>query len=348
MTATRGATNASRAASRNADFPLTLPRDDRAGRSIALQRGVVRKSATIDGGGIHPARRRRDDRYDGHGTTVRTPVRRSPYHAPGLGDGGPDAPTRHADARAARDCSRCWVARALPAAAAQNDYPAKDSGYHNYPEMVQTLMDAQAAYPDIVRVFSIGDSYQGRAILAAEVSDHVGTDEGEPEVMFDGAASRPRAPVGRDAPVHPPAADQHSTAGPAPLASGSPTSWTADASGSSRWSTPTACEYDLGGDPYRSWRKNRQPNPGSSAVGTDLNRNYDYAWSRAPSRARAPSTTAAPAPFSAPETRAMRDFVLSRRVGRRPAHPDPHLVPHRGRVRALALRLHAPRTCRRT
>ena len=43
-----------------------------------------------------------------------------------------------------------------PTLAAQNDYPAKDSGYHNYPEMVQALKAAEAAHPDIVRVFSIG------------------------------------------------------------------------------------------------------------------------------------------------------------------------------------------------
>ena len=57
-----------------------------------------------------------------------------------------------------------------PIAAAQNDYPARDSGYHDYPEMVRALLDAQAAHPDIVRVFSIGKSYQGRTIWAAEVS----------------------------------------------------------------------------------------------------------------------------------------------------------------------------------
>ena len=41
---------------------------------------------------------------------------------------------------------------------------------------------------------------------------------------------------------------------------------------------PDGFQYDLGGEPYRAWRKNRQPNAGSSAIGTDLNRNYDYRW----------------------------------------------------------------------
>ena len=30
--------------------------------------------------------------------------------------------------------------------------------------------------------------------------------------------------------------------------------------------------------PYCAWRKNRQPNAGTSAIGTDLNRNYGYRW----------------------------------------------------------------------
>ena len=34
----------------------------------------------------------------------------------------------------------------------------------------------------------------------------------------------------------------------------------------------------------RLWRKNRGNNAGSSCVGTDLNRNYDYNWSGEPSR----------------------------------------------------------------
>ena len=70
-------------------------------------------------------------------------------------------------------------------AAAAADFPAKDSRYHNYAEMVATLQAAQAAHPDIVKVISIGKSYQGRDIWAVKVSDNVETDEAEPEVMFD-------------------------------------------------------------------------------------------------------------------------------------------------------------------
>ena len=199
------------------------------------------------------------------------------------------------------------------AAAAQNDYPAKDAGYHSYPEMVQTLMDAQAAYPDIVRVFSLGDSYQGRAILAAEVSDHVGIDEGEPEVMFDGL-HHAREHLSGEMPLY----ILRLLTSQYGKTSALGKRVTHIVNTRRIWIipmvNPDGLEYDLGGDPYRSWRKNRQPNPGSSAVGTDLNRNYSTAWSRAP---RSPSSInyRGARPFSAPETRAVRDFVLSRRVG---------------------------------
>src|SRR4051794_41832521 len=41
---------------------------------------------------------------------------------------------------------------------------------------------------------------------------------------------------------------------------------------------PDGGEYDIASGSYPSWRKKRQPNTGSSAVGTDLNRNWDYKW----------------------------------------------------------------------
>ena len=98
-------------------------------------------------------------------------------------------------------------------------------------------------------------------------------------------------------------------------ASGSPGSSTAGASGSSPWSTRTAWSTTSGGDPYRSWRKNRQPNPGSS-----VRRHRPQSQLRlrlVGRRLRDPASInyRGPAPFSAPETQAIRDFVLSRRVG---------------------------------
>lgn len=201
---------------------------------------------------------------------------------------------------------------AVPASAA--DFPAKDSRYHNYAEMVAELDDAVADHPDIVRKFSIGKSYQGRDIWAVKISDNVGTDESEPEVFFDGLHH----------------AREHLTVEQA-LAI---VEWLTDGYGTNDRITnivnkreifvvpmvnPDGGEYDLTGSPYKAWRKNRQPNAGSSAVGTDLNRNYDYRWGccGGSSGSKSANTYRGPNAFSAPETRAIRDFIDSRVVAGR-------------------------------
>ena len=41
---------------------------------------------------------------------------------------------------------------------------------------------------------------------------------------------------------------------------------------------PDGAEYDVATGSYRMWRKNRQPTPGSSSIGTDTNRNFGFRW----------------------------------------------------------------------
>ncbi len=191
------------------------------------------------------------------------------------------------------------------------DFPTYDAGYHTYAEMVAEIEAAQAAYPDIVELRSIGKSQQGRDLWVAKISDNVATDEPEPEVLFDslhharehlsleqtlailrwlteGYASDPRI---KDI------VDTHEI-------------WIVFAV------NPDGAEYDLTGSPYRGWRKNRQPNPGSTAIGTDINRNYGYHWAccGGSSATKSASTYHGSSAFSTPESRAMRDFIASRRV----------------------------------
>ncbi len=203
---------------------------------------------------------------------------------------------------------------AAPAPAAGADFPAKDTLYHNYAEMVAEIQAVEAARPDIVDVFSIGTSHRGLDIWAAKVSDNVATDEDEPEVLFDA--------------VH--HAREHFTLEQAlylfnTLVNdyGVDPAVTGLVDNREVWIifmlNPDGAEYDLGGDPYRAWRKNRQPHPTSRYVGTDLNRNYDYRWGCCGGSSGNPAsiTYRGWRPFSAPEARAMRDFVNSRVVGGR-------------------------------
>jgi hypothetical protein len=201
---------------------------------------------------------------------------------------------------------------AAPAAAAEPDFPASNSGYHNWPELVAEIQKAAADYPSIVSVFSIGTSYEGRDIWMAKVSDNVADDEAEPEVLVDALHH----------------AREHLTTEQALALLG----WLTTGYGSDDTVTrlvdnretfiifalnPDGMRYDLTGDPYRAWRKNRQRDSSGNAMYTDLNRNYDYRWGccGGSSGSRSSITYRGPAPFSAPEARAMRDFVNSRVVG---------------------------------
>jgi hypothetical protein len=194
------------------------------------------------------------------------------------------------------------------------DFPSYDARYHTYAEMVAEITQAQTDHPDIVALRSIGKSYKGRDIWTAKVSDNVATDEAEPEVLFD-SLHHAREHLSLEQSL---AVLRWLTNG-----YGTDTRITSIVDTREIWIVfavnPDGAEYDLTGSPYRAWRKNRQPNPGSTAIGTDLNRNYGYHWAccGGSSSKKSASTYHGPSAFSAPETRAMRDFMSSRRVGGR-------------------------------
>jgi murein tripeptide amidase MpaA len=72
---------------------------------------------------------------------------------------------------------------------------------------------------------------------------------------------------------------------------------------------PDGREYVQTVDPW--WRKNRVPNPGSSCLGVDINRNYDFLWSSdiGTSDNACSDTFHGPAAFSEPETRNVRSLL---------------------------------------
>ncbi len=201
---------------------------------------------------------------------------------------------------------------AAPAAA--SEFPKGWEGYHSYTELTTEVAQVAAAHPDIVSLFSIGQSYKGRQLWAVKVSDNVTVDENEPELLFDGTHHSDEH-MGVEMTLH----IFH---------------WLVDGYGKDTRITnivntrevyivflvnPDGAEYDIHGGRYWYWRKNRQPNPGTSAIGTDLNRNYGYRWGLGGRTSANPLaiTYHGPRPFSAPETRAMRDFLASRVVNGR-------------------------------
>ncbi len=192
------------------------------------------------------------------------------------------------------------------------DFPAADSQYHNYTEMTAEINSLVAAYPSIVQKLSVGTSYEGRDIILLKVSDNVATDENEPEVMF----------------THHQHAREHLTVEMALYTLhqllenyGTDTRITNLVNSREIWLlpdlNPDGGEYDIATGSYRSWRKNRQPNSGSSNVGTDLNRNWAYLWGccGGSSTSTSSETYRGPSAESAPEVKKVADFVRSRRVG---------------------------------
>ena len=202
---------------------------------------------------------------------------------------------------------------ASPATAAAADFPRGWEGYHTYAEMSSDVAATAAAHPSIVQRFAVGTSYQGRTVWAVKISDHVATDENEPEVLFDGLTHSDEH-MGLEMTLR----IMH---------------WLADGYGKDARITnivnsrevwiilavnPDGAEYDIAGGTFHYWRKNRQPNAGTTAIGTDLNRNFGYRWGMAEGRTSknpAAITYTGPSAFSAPETRNVRDFLASRVVG---------------------------------
>lgn len=206
---------------------------------------------------------------------------------------------------------------ALPAAtpARAADYPGRDARYHSYPEMVSHIKTAAAEHPEIVRVFSVGESHQGRKLWVAEVSDNPGTDEGEPEVLFDGL-HHAREHLSAEMTIY----ILDLLTGHYGKSTDLGKRITRLVDRRRTWIVfmvnPDGLQFDLGGSPYRSWRRNRQPTPGSGRVGTDLNRNYGYRFGCCGGSSGNPGAWnyRGPQAWSAPETRALRDFIGSRVV----------------------------------
>ncbi|MER6214868.1 M14 family metallopeptidase [Streptomyces sp. NPDC001674] len=192
------------------------------------------------------------------------------------------------------------------------DFPSADSRYHNYAEANAEIDQRIAQYPGIMSKQVIGKSYQGRDIVAIKISDNVATDENEPEVLFTAHQhAREHLTVEMALYLLKEFGSQYGTDPRITNMVNSREIWIVPDL------NPDGGEYDIATGSYRSWRKNRQPNSGSTAVGTDLNRNWDYKWGccGGSSSSKSSETYRGPSAASAPEVKVVSDFVRSRIVG---------------------------------
>ncbi|MGW7271174.1 M14 family metallopeptidase [Streptomyces sp. NPDC054864] len=192
------------------------------------------------------------------------------------------------------------------------DFPSADARYHNYAEMNAEIDQRIAAHPTLMSKRVIGKSYSGRDIVAIKISDNVGTDEAEPEVLFTHHQhAREHLTVEMALYLLRELGDDYGTDARIKKMVDEREIWIVPDM------NPDGGEYDIATGSYRSWRKNRQPNSGSSSVGTDLNRNWNYKWGccGGSSGSTGSETYRGRAGESAPEVKVVADFVRGRVVG---------------------------------
>ncbi|MFT2018380.1 M14 family metallopeptidase [Streptomyces sp. 796.1] len=194
--------------------------------------------------------------------------------------------------------------------ATPRDFPPSDSRYHNYAEATAEINDRVAKNSNIMSKRVIGKSYQGRDIVAIKISDNVGTDEAEPEVLFTAHQhAREHLTVEMALYLLREFGDKYGSDARIKKLIDSREIWIVPDV------NPDGGEYDIATGSYRSWRKNRQPNAG--ATGTDLNRNWNHKWGCCGGSSGSPTsdTYRGPQPESGPEVKVVADFVRSRIVG---------------------------------
>ena len=216
--------------------------------------------------------------------------------------------TKHADRAGARDRRGARAA----------DFPAADSNYHNYTELTAEINRLVAANgpgsaKNIMSASSIGTTYEGRQIHLVKISDNVGSDEAEPEVLFTANQhAREHLTVEMALYLMNELTSQYGVDSTITNLVNTREIWIAPSL------NPDGAEFDVSTPPtYRLWRKNRQPNPGSANIGTDLNRNWDYNFGccGGSSGLTSSETYRGPFAFSAPETARVRDFTNGRVQG---------------------------------
>ena len=183
--------------------------------------------------------------------------------------------------------------------------------FHTYAEMLEEMHSVEDAYPDIAKLFDIGDSWEktqglaDRDIWAIKISDNVSQEElNEPEVLYD-AGHHAREIITPEVLIY----FMHYLVDNY----GSDPEVTSLVDNRQLWLVPMVNpdghEYVFEIDPW--WRKNRRDN-GDGTYGVDPNRNYSYMWGYddiGSSPNPNSQTYRGTGPFSEPETQAIRDLT---------------------------------------
>lgn len=187
------------------------------------------------------------------------------------------------------------------------NFPPSDRKYHTYAQVSEVLYQLAQKNPDVARVQIIGKTIEKRDILALHLNS-------TPEALTESTSNKPGVIfMGNH---H--AREHLSVEVPLMLAEyllqhRNDPQITAMLNTRDIWIlpmiNPDGSEYDIEGEHYKFWRKNRRINADGS-FGVDLNRNYGFKWGTGGSDSDTTSDIyMGSAPFSEPETLAVRDFI---------------------------------------
>jgi carboxypeptidase T len=205
--------------------------------------------------------------------------------------------------------------------AGATEFPDGYQRYETNAEVDAALDSVVAQYgqgPDaIARRYVIGHSFEGREIWALKISDNVATDEDEPEVLSE-SGLHAREHISVEMAMYLVYLLTVNYGNTDTLGE----RVTSIVNSREIWIipivNPDGTEFDISGGTFHKWRKNRQTFAGTNAVGIDLNRNFGFMWGSKGSAGKPGSGQyRREYPFQAPEAAALRDFVLSRRIGGR-------------------------------
>jgi hypothetical protein len=183
--------------------------------------------------------------------------------------------------------------------------------YHTYQEMLDELKQREAAYPNICKLYDVGDTWENRDMWVLKISDNPTQNEAEPKLFVVGD-HHAREIMTVEIPLH--------------YIKVLLTKYSTDpdikfyVDNYEIYIMPMAnpdghvyVENHSEGNPSYWWRKNRRDNGGS--YGVDLNRNYSYKWGyddRGSSPTPSSETYRGPSAFSEPETTAIRNFLIDK------------------------------------
>jgi len=173
--------------------------------------------------------------------------------------------------------------------------------YRSTDEVNAWINDLKEQFPDLITIEEIGKTYQGKSINAVHLISNKGTDK--PRIVYNSCQhAREWITV--------PTISWVLNALVTNYGKNDTLSGLVDAIDWTFIPITNIDGYDYSRSSDRLWRKTRKPNPGTSCVGVDPNRNWEYMWNRGGSSSQPCSDIYhGPSAGSEPEPKAVADFI---------------------------------------